>query len=173
MRIPTLALCLTLLLSPLGADADAADPGPKSGFREFKWGDRPSKKMFSHRTKRAGMDVYSITDDDRRVAFRDAGLILYHFYRNGLCEVEVIWKDTMSLSDFMVTGRELAREWGTPDRVDKSHSHEWLSRNGETEATLLHIPRHESDPRGMTDLVASLVIHQRKCYDEAGSDVGL
>lgn len=71
-RLLAIILAAVTLL-PLGLVA--ADPGPKAGFRELKWGDRPSKEMRPIQIKKAGMDVYAIRNDDMRIAEYDAALL--------------------------------------------------------------------------------------------------
>jgi hypothetical protein len=153
---------------------EASDRGLKQ-FRNFKWGQKPSKNMTPLRMKRGSMDVYYIYNDENRIAGRDVGLLNYLFYKNRLCVIDITWQ-LMRQSDFEVTGKVLAGEWGIPDEVLLSGDvHRWRSRDENTEATLRLVTALAGmDPRRATEMMmVTLQIGDRKCGDAARADTGL
>ena len=162
-------IAITLLLLHILV-LTAADPGPKSGFRKLKWGDRPSQEMRRAAFADKGhMQSYYINQEDPIVAGEKSGQIYYYFRRERLCRVDVAWLSQGSV--LAVITATLNREWGRPDKsqVYKTFiSYEWLSRDGKTAAYLSWIENPTND-----DATLDMWIEDKKCVDEAVNDPGL
>jgi len=176
-RREVIAAVFATLLSSLVLHG--AVPGPKAGFRFFKWGDPPAPEMKSMGLKKGGMDAYFISDDDMQIAGRKATLLTYYFFRKRLCRVEATFSldppqfttQTGSMLEFARMGAMLEREWGAPDEVDNNDAHIWLSSDGKTEAVLLTITLTIHVP--FDGFLIGLDIEERECARLARSGAGV
>src|SRR6267378_4793960 len=164
-------VAVVLVILRLGS-LSAAEPGPKGGFRNSKWGDHPSPQMRPIGT-RAGMDAYGDVDrPSGRVAGIDTFLIQYLFWRGRFCRVDINWKaDDAERATIVAI---LSREWGAPDEsapglgVDTIESWRWFSRDRKTKAWLHRIDIVERSEEGLWQLI----IQEEKCSQQAAHDSG-
>jgi hypothetical protein len=143
----------------------AADPGPKPGFRDLRWGSRPPR-AFSQLGMKAGMALYGqlTPNEDKRVAGQDAASISYLYWENRLCRVEVTW--LLDAGHGAVPASVLAREWGAPDSTSGQPSGlelwEWTSKDHRTHARLSSLRTSDNQ----SDLV-TLLLYERQCNEAA------
>ena len=179
-------LVVALIATSFSSLMHGAEPGPKAGFRFFKWGDSPAREMVAMNLKKGGMDAYLIHQDDMQIAGGKASALTYFFFRKRLCRVEANYffgppqftTQTGSMLEFARIGTMLEHEWGAPDdvstinppQVDNEH---WLSPDGKTDASLGFIPRHPADSRPFTGVLVDLIIEDRECVRQAVNGAGV
>lgn len=143
-RTRTVALLFALILSAVGAHA--ADPGPKAGFRDLKWGDPPSADMVIVRLPRPPgslpMDLYWRADEFGKgnhpiVAGHRTSDVSYYFYKNRFCRVQIVWNE-IRRRDLDQIGTNLSVAWGKDDGRNTRGERVWTSRDGVTVAALQH-----------------------------------
>jgi len=119
----------------LAAFAAGAHTRPIEGFGAYNWGDAPVYPMDSIAWRR-GMEVfYRPADFDRPVAGVGPASVEYLYKQNGLCRVEVNWRQRLNKGEVGKVLASLSESWGAPD-ANRSGRYRWLSEEGEVEAEL-------------------------------------
>lgn len=151
----------------------AAEPGPKAGFRKFRWGDEPAHAMRPLDTK-AGMEVFYLPGDSDRVGGVDKAMISYLFYQGRLCRVEVRWRKLLDHTELYGLTATLSNTWGPADEAPKLDPaipfYKWFAADKRTEAILSGI---DSIKTPEPDYLMTLIIQEQACSAEAINGPGL
>jgi hypothetical protein len=151
-----LFLLAVTLASIITLQAQAAQPGPADGFREYSWGGEVSEDMVATGVNVSGMAGFMRRNDVDEFAGHRNSFIAYFFHDNRLCRVVVAWPVTVA---FDTLNSALTTAWGSPDR-SATDEQAWLSGSGQTIAVL-----HRSGPQSAR--TSQLTISERRCVERA------
>jgi hypothetical protein len=164
-------LIFTLIAMAWLTPVYGADPGPKNGFRDLQWGDKPTNEFIKMNTGFRNMKVYYKQNDNKKVAGFDCSQIVYEFYNKRFCRVELHFP-SMGKEDIGSLVLNLQKEWGTPDEINNNenlYTNEWDSENDITRSFLYTI----RDLKLKDSWLIQLNIENKKCLSDANNDVGL
>jgi hypothetical protein len=153
-----------LVLWASAVSLHAAKPGPSAGILGLEWGDGPSAHMRKvERTQ--GLDLYESLEPNRMIAGRHASIVRFGFYKNRLCEINVVWQQQPDAVDFQQIASALADSWGSADKVEVRNSkHTWNSPDGGINAGLWRETNITGGPAVL------LVVMHLPCVSQAASD---
>lgn len=88
--------------------------GLRAGFRDMKWGEAPRPAMTL--LEESGADrFYTLDGDDLEFGGAELSRIIYKYFQNRLCEVQIEVPPASADPVF----RHLSAEWGKPDRPNR------------------------------------------------------
>ena len=143
--------------------------GPKNGFRDLVWGDRPTADMVPIPPSSkiggpfAGFEAFLRRGSDAQVAGHETAFIAYLFFKGGLCRVVVGWEGSRDGLEQIAT--QLTVAWGSAGEAS-GDKRAWFSGDRETLA-ILHASEH--DDADSSSWTRQLMISNRACVERAAN----